>query len=394
VPVWLVFAGVVTVDVVESWASGLDEFLIGMGHRFSRVEPRRRAFSYVRGLLSSLERKNGWTLTEHAGDTSVSAMQALLQSPCWDPDEVRDDVRAHVVTHLADRGAVLVADETGFLKKGNKSAGVQRQYSGTAGRIENCQIGTFLAYASPKGRALLDRELYVPESWIADRDRCRKAAIGDEVEFATKPEQVRVMLARAIAAGVPFGWFTADEAYGQNPGLRDWLEINDVCYVMATRRDHEVPSGLHTTSRVDQMIARMPAGAWKRRSCGDGAHGPRVYDWVATPIRRDFGHNRRGWVMARRSVSDPDEVAYYVCYGPRGTRLRELVRVAGARWAVEETFQTAKNETGLDHYQVRRYDAWYAHITLSMAALAFLVVTRAAEAAKGVQIPVQARSSR
>ena len=321
-------------------------------------------------------------------------MQALLQSPCWDPDEVRDDVRAHVVRHLADRDAVLVADETGFLKKGNKSAGVQRQYSGTAGRIENCQIGTFLAYASPKGRALLDRELYVPESWFSDRDRCRKAAIGDEVVFATKPEQVRMMLARAVAAGVPFGWFTADECYGQNPGLRDWLETNDVCYVMATRKDHEVPSGLHTTSRVDQMIAKMPAGAWKRRTCGDGAHGPRVYDWVSTPIRRGFGHNRRGWVMARRSISDPDEVAYYVCYGPRGTRLRELVRVAGARWAVEETFQTAKNETGLDHYQVRRYDAWYAHITLSMAALAFLAVTRATEAAKGAQIPMQTRSSR
>ena len=196
---------------------------------------------------------------------------------------------------------------------------------------------------------------------------------------------------------MPFGWFTADEAYGQNPGLRLWLELPDVdvFYVMATRRDQQVPSGLFTTSRVDQMIAKVPAGGWKRRSAGDGAHGPRVYDWVTVAIRRDFGPDRRGWVLARRSVSDPSEIAYYLCYGPRGTRLRNLVRVAGARWQVEETFQTGKNEVGLDHYQVRRYDAWYAHITLSMTALAFLAVTRAREAdrevLKGARTPTRTR---
>lgn len=391
-----------TVEMVESWVDGLGGFLDGFGDRFVRKEPRLRAFAYVRGLLSSLERKNGWTLTELAGDTSVTAMQNMLQSSCWSPDEVRDDVRDRVVAGLGDRDGVLVADETGFLKKGIKSAGVQRQYSGTAGRTENCQIGVFLAYASRHGRGLLDRELYLPDSWTSDRDRCRDAGVPDEVEFATKPKQARVMLERAIAAGVPFKWFTADELYGQNPGLRDWLEEQDVFYVMATRCDHLVPSGLFTTSRVDHVIAKMPAGAWKRRTCGDGAHGPRVYDWVATPIRRDFGADRRGWVLARRSISDPTEIAYYVCFGPRGTRLRELVRVAGTRWSIEELFQTAKNETGLDHYQVRRYDAWYAHITLSMAALAFLVLTRAAEqdahtaamALKGAAFPTQMNSSR
>jgi SRSO17 transposase len=329
-----------------------------------------------------LERKNGWTLAEQAGDRSPNGLQDMLQSPCWDPDRVRDDVRDWAVAHLAHDDAVLVADETGFLKKGKKSAGVQRQYSGTAGRTENCQIGTFLAYASPRGRVLIDRELYVPVSWTDDRDRCRAAAIGDEVQFATKPQQARMMLQRALAAGVPFGWFTADEVYGQNPGLRRWLEQSDVdvFYVMATRTDQQVSSGLFTTSRADEMIAKVRAGAWKRRSCGDGAHGPRVYDWVAVAIRRDFGPGRRGWVLARRSVCDPSEIAYYLCYGARGTRLRELVRVAGARWQVEETFQTSKNEVGLDHYQVRRYDAWYAHITLSMTALAFLAVTRALQA--------------
>ena len=371
---------VVTVEVVDSWESNLEDLFAQFAGRFSRVETRRRAFAYVRGLLAPLERKNGWTLAEHAGNRSPNGVQAMLLSPCWDPDSVRDDVRYWAVAHLAHEDAVLVADETGFLKKGRMSAGVQRQYSGTAGRTENCQIGTFLTYASPYGRVLVDRELYLPKSWTSDRDRCRAAAVPDEVAFATKPEQARMMLARALDAGVLFGWFTADEAYGQNPGLRSWLEEVDVSYVMATRKDQQVASGLFTTSRVDQMIARVPAGAWKRRSCGDGAHGPRVYDWVAVPIRRDFGPDRRGWVLARRSVADPAEIAYYVCYGPRGTRLRELVRVAGARWSVEETFQTSKNEVGLDHYQVRRYDAWYAHITLAMAALAFLAVTRALEA--------------
>jgi SRSO17 transposase len=230
---------------------------------------------------------------------------------------------------------------------------------------------------------LIDRELYLPVSWTNDRPRCRRAGIGDEVGFATKPQQARAMLQRAVAAGVPFSWFTADEVYGQNPGLRDWLEEQDIAYVMATRCDQEVASGLHTVTRVDALIGKVPAGAWRRHSAGDGAHGPRVYDWARVPIRRPFAHGRRGWVLARRSVSDPGEIAYYVCFGRRGTRLRELVRVAGSRWAVEESFQTAKNEVGLDQYQVRRYDAWYAHITLAMLAAAFLVGVRALEAAKG-----------
>ena len=384
----------VSIDVVESWQDELEELFARFAGRFFRVEPRLRAFAYVRGLLSPLERKNGWTLAEQAGESSPSGVQTLLYSPCWDPDAVRDDVRDYVVEHLGDPSAVLVADETGFVKKGTRSAGVQRQYSGTAGRTENCQIGTFLCYASPRGRALIDRELYLPRSWTDDRDRCRAAAVPDEVDFATKPQQARQMLQRAIAAGVPFSWFTADEAYGQNPGLREWLEEHDFAYVMATRRDDEVASGLFTTTRVDMLVDKLPRSAWKRLSCGDGAHGPRRYDWVATPIRRTFGDDRRGWVLARRSISDPTEIAYYLCYGPRGTRLRELVRVAGTRWAIEESFQTAKNEVGLDQYQVRRYDAWYAHITLAMVAAAFLAATRARQAEKGATIPTQTRSSR
>ena len=389
----------VNVELVGSWGDELEDVFARVAGRFSRVEPRKRAFAYVRGLLAPLERRNGWTLAEQAGDASPDGMQTLLCSPAWDSDAVRDDVRDLVVERIGAPDGVLIADDTGFAKKGRASAGVQRQYSGTLGRTDNCQIGVFLAYATGRGRALIDRDLYLPASWTNDRDRCRRAAVPDEVEFSTKPQQARAMLERTIGARVPFAWFTADEAYGQNPGLRDWLEETDIAYVMATRCDDEVASGLHTTTRVDQLIGKVPAGAWQRLSCGDGAHGPRLYDWARVPIRRSFPHGRRGWVLARRTISEPPagkqrEIAYYVCFGKRGTRLRELVRVAGARWAVEESFQTAKNEVGMDQYQVRRYDAWYAHITLAMLAAAFLVAVRALHAATANQPTPSRHSSR
>jgi SRSO17 transposase len=372
---------VVTVEQVRSWDEEFGEFFLGFSHRFGRVETRWQARKYLRGLMAPLERRNGWTLAEQAGDGTPDSMQALLCSPCFDRDAVRDDVRAQVVDAIGDPAGVLVGDETGFVKKGKASAGVQRQYTGTTGKVDNCQIGVFLAYHTPRGRALIDRELYMPRSWTDDPGRCGRVHVPDEVGFATKPQQAQAMLARAVDAGVPFAWFTADEAYGQNRELREWCEQQDIAYVMATRKDHEVASGLHTTTRVDELVARIRPGAWRRMSCGDGAHGPRVYDWVSTPIRAPFPHGRRGWVLARRNITT-GELAYYVCFGPRGTRLRTLVATAGARWAVEESFQTAKNEVGLDQYQARRYDAWYAHITLAMAAAAFLTIIRAAEAAK------------
>ena len=382
----------VTVEQVQGWDESFQEFFLEFSHHFGRVETRWQARKYLRALMAPIERRNGWTLAEYAGDATPDSMQALLCSPCFDRDAVRDTIRARIVAEIGDPGGVLVVDETGFIKKGKRSAGVQRQYTGTSGKVDNCQIGVFLAYHAPAGRALIDRELYLPKSWTDDRDRCRKANIGDEAAFATKPQQAQAMLQRAVDAGMPFAWFTADEAYGQNPGLRDWCEQQDIHYVMATRKDHEVPSGLHTTTRVDALIAKIRAGAWRRISCGDGAHGPRVYDWVSTPIRAEFPHGRRGWVLARRNITT-GELAYYVCFGPRGTRLRTLVRTAGARWAVEESFQITKNEVGLDQYQVRRYDAWYAHITLAMAAAAFLIVTRTTENATSKHLQTVTRTA-
>jgi SRSO17 transposase len=369
----------VTVAEVAGWAVGLDEVLDRIGPRFARAEPRARAGVYLRGLLSAVERKNGWTLAEQAGDATPDAMQRLLNHAGWDADLVRDDLRDYVVEHLGDERAVLVVDETGFLKKGAKSAGVGRQYSGTAGRIENCQVGVFLAYAAPAGRTFLDRELYLPKAWIDDRTRCAEAGIGPEVPFRTKPELALAMLTRALDAGVPAGWVTGDEIYGQNAALRLALEEFGLAYVLAVPVNQYTigtTDGRIAQVRVDALSASLPETAWSRRSAGNGAKGPRVYDWARIPIR-PLSEPGRYWLLVRRRLTD-GELAHYLCFCPPQTPLPDLVAVAGRRWAIEESFQTAKGEVGLDHYQVRRYDAWYRHITLACWAHAFLAVTRAA----------------
>jgi SRSO17 transposase len=369
-------------DDLAAWAAGLDDLFALVAGRFPRVEPRRRTRAYVRGLLAPLAAKNGWTLAEAAGDATPDGMQRLLNKAAWDAGGVRDDVRGYVVRHLGSADGVLVVDETGFVKKGTRSAGVQRQYSGTAGRVENCQLGVFLAYAAPKGRALIDRELYLPRSWTDDPGRCREAGVPGDVRFATKPELARAMLGRALDAGVPAAWVTADEAYGRDGKFREWLEQRRVGYVVAVDSRQAVP-GSAGTSRADVLAAHAPGRAWKRLSCGNGSKGPRVFDWAAATLPADSAAPP-GWsryLLVRRSLTPNAkgelELAYYLCCAPAGTADEELIRVAGARWAVEECFQTAKTETGLDQYQVRRYDAWYRHVTLAMLAHAYLAVTAA-----------------
>ncbi len=372
------------VSEVAGWAAGLEEVHARIAGRFARAEPRRRALSYLRGLLGQLERKNSWTLAERAGEVSPDGMQRLLRTADWDADAVRDDLRDYVVDRLGP-GGVLILDDTGFIKKGTKSAGVARQYTGTTGKIDNCQIGVFLAYATGAGRALIDRELYLPAAWTEDRDRCRAAGIPDEVAFATKPVQARVMLERALAAGVPASWVTADEVYGQDKRLRVWLEAHQLPYVLATRCIDTVSTGDLRQRQVRALVAEVPDRGWERRSAGAGAHGPRFYDWALVELAASPTAGWGRWLLARRAIptpaddpAEPPELAYYVYAGPAGTTLTELVAVAGTRWAIEETFQGAKNETGLDHYQVRDYTAWYRHITLAMLAHAYLTVTRAA----------------
>src|SRR5579862_128647 len=371
-----------TDDDLAMWVAGLDDLFALVAGRFGRVEPRRRARAYVRGLLAPLAVKNGWTLAEAAGDATPDGMQRLLNAAAWDAGGVRDDVRGYVVRHLGSADGVLVVDETGFLKKGTRSAGVQRQYSGTAGRIENCQLGVFCAYVSGRGRALVGRELYLPKSWTEDRDRCRAAGVPGDIQFATKPELARLMLGRALDAGVPAAWVTADEAYGRDGKFRAWLEQRRIGYVVAVDSRAAI-AGDAGPSRADVLAAHAPGQAWKRRSCGDGSKGPRVFDWAAATLPDD-GSERAGWsryLLVRRSLTrnakDELEIAYYLCCAPAGTADEDLIRVAGSRWAIEECFQTAKTQTGLDQYQVRRYDAWYRHATLAMLAHAYLSVTAA-----------------
>jgi SRSO17 transposase len=370
---------------IGGWREGLDELHGRIAGRFARPEVRARAGRYLAGLLGPAERKNGWRLAEELGERAPDGVQRLLNAAVWDAEAVRDDLRAYVVEHLADERAVLVVDETGFLKKGAKSVGVARQYSGTAGRVETCQVGVFLAYASPKGRAFLDRALYLPEAWAADAARRREAGVPQEVAFATKGELAEAMLARAFAAGVPAAWVTGDEPYGNDGGLRRWLEGEGRPYVLAVARSHPLWHG-GAQVRAEAVLAEAPAEAWARVEVGAGSKGPRVYDWACGRLPYDTAAGWAQWLLVRRSVSDPRDPAYYRAAGPAGTPLAELARVAGARWAIEEGFERAKGEVGLDQYEVRRWDGWHRHITLCLLAHAYLEVTRAganAGAAKG-----------
>lgn len=351
----------------------LDSLLLRVGERFGRVEPRRRMRDYVRGLLGPVGRKNSWQIAEHAGNDTPYGLQRLLSWCQWDPDDIRDDLQEYVAERLGQPDGVLIVDDTGFLKKGTVSAGVQRQYSGTAGRTENCQIGVFAAYATAKGRALVDRELYLPKPWTEDPDRCRTARIPEDKSFATKPELARAMVRRALDSVLPIAWVTADAAYGQEWHFRRMLEETGVGYVLAVPKSQQVKSPAGSW-RIDHVLAGAPADAWERISCGNGAKGPRVYDWAAArlPTIDDTDPTHHRWVLARRSLARPEEIAYYLAFAPTQATVSELVRVAGARWAIEECFQAAKNECGLDQYEVRRYVGWYRHITLAMLAHAFL----------------------
>lgn len=354
-----------------------------------RPEVRHRIRAYLEGLLGRAERRNGWHLAEAAGEKTPYGMQRLIASASWDADEVRDDLRDYAVEHLGDAEGVLVLDETGFLKKGEKSAGVARQYSGTAGRIENCQIGVFLAYTTSGGVAFLDRELYLPKAWTYDRERCREAGIPDEVAFETKPGLAREMLERAIVFGVPHAWVVADEVYGSDRRLRRWLEAHGEPFVLAVtsqemRRwiDRE---GHFQQMRVDEIARTLPGEAWRRLSAGAGAKGDRLYDWAEWPQQQESATPHR--LLFRRSLKDPTDLAYYAVFAPRGATLEELARVAGRRWAIEIGFEAAKQEVGLDQYEVRKWGAWYRFITLALFAHAFLAIQRAK---KGEAVAVRA----
>jgi SRSO17 transposase len=388
------------VDEAATAARGGLAYLADMERRlapyFERAEPRQRAMAYLRGLLSPAERKNSWQLAEVSGDATPYGLQHLLRRALWEPDAVRDALRRYLLAHLGEAHAVLVIDETGFLKKGQHSAGVARQYSGTAGRIENCQIGVFLAYASRHGQALLDRELYLPKEWTDDPGRCRQAGVPAERRFATKPQLAKAMLQRALAAGVPAKWVTGDSVYGDDRRLRMWLEAHPHAYVLAVSGKEYVWLDWHQR-QVKTVLAALPEDGWSRLSAGDGTKGPRWYDWRGLPLAEPLEPGWCRWLLVRRGISDPRELQAYVVFAPHDTTLAEIVRVAGTRWTIESCFEAAKSEVGLDHYEVRSWTGWYRHITLAMWALALLTVLRAGaiavEALKKSLPPPRGRSS-
>lgn len=364
-------------ETVEGWEQDLKALLARVAGQFRNRSGRERLEAYVKGLLGSAERKNSWQLAEQAGEATPYAMQQFIYRSEWSADDVRDEARGYAVEHLGDPKGVLVVDETGFLKKGKHSAGVARQYSGTAGRIENCQIGVFLGYVSPKGRTMIDRDLYLPKEWTDDPERCRRAGIPEEISFRTKPELAGVMVDRALAGGVSAQWLTGDSVYGDNPTLRADLEARPLSYVLGISiSEVKVPVGMRFKSIID-LKASLPETRWTRLSAGDGTKGPRLYDWQTIELSII---PRKGWqrqLLFRRSMKDPSKVRAFICFCPAGTSLEELVRVTGCRWSIETCIEEAKGEVGLDQYQVRNFMGWYRHITLACLAHSFLAVTRA-----------------
>lgn len=377
------FEAAAVASAEEVWTEAFEEMCQRMGPCFAQVQTRQRAQAYVRGLLSPVERKNGWQLAEEAGETTPYAMQYLLDRAVWDSEQLRDVLRRYVGEKLGDGKAVLVIDETGFLKKGTKSVGVQRQYSGTAGRIENCQVGVFLTYASQAGHTLLDRELYLPKSWTQDPARCREAHVPAEVSFATKPELAVRMLTRTLDAGIKAAWVTGDTVYGSHRPLRAVLEAREQAYALAVPRREQVQvQGEQTPRRVDQVARALPADAWQRLSAGNGSKGPRLFDWArvelvdAEPAIAGWQH----WLVIRRSIASgatPADMAYVLVFARTDTPLSDMVQAIGSRWTVEQCFEEAKGQVGLDEYEVRSWQGWSRHMTLCMLAHAFLTVLRA-----------------
>jgi len=347
--------------------------------RFGRVEPRRRVGAFLRGLLAGLPRTNCWTIAEHAGEDDPRGMQRLLSAAVWDEDGVRDDLRDYVAEHLGHPAAVLVVDETGDVKKGTSTVGVQRQYTGTAGRVENSQVAVYLTYAAPAGYAFVDRELYLPKAWADDPERCAAAGVPDDVAFATKPALARAMVDRALDAGTPAGWVTGDEVYGADPALRKDLAARGLGYVLAVAKSHRFTTGIGSRRAID-LAVRLPGTAWQRLSAGTGAKGERWYDWALVEVGDPAVADGTGpnWLLIRRRIGD-GEYAFYRAHAPRAVPLGELVRVAGIRWKIEESFAGGKELAALDEHQVRGWTSWRRWTVLAMLAHAFLSVLAASQ---------------
>jgi SRSO17 transposase len=363
---------------IGGWSEALEELHRPIAGRFARSEARERVKRYLVGLLGRVERKNGWQLAEAIGETDPQGVQRLLNSAKWDADAVRDDLREYVVGHLGEEeSGVLVADETGFLKKGKKSVGVARQYTGTAGDTVDCQVGVFVAYASNKGAAFIDRALYLPEEWANDPKRRAEAGVPQEVAFANKIELAKRMLERAFEAGVPARWVAADAFYGRSHEFRAWLEERGRAYAVMVPKTNMVPLG-GRKKKIERLAERLPEDAWSEVLPAEDSDERRPWEWACLGLAADPKKGMSRWLLVRRGSDDPEDLAFYQAYGPEDTSVEELVRICRDRWAIEFAFEEAKGEIGMDHYEVRKWGAWHRYVTLCLLAHAFLVVTRLA----------------
>ena len=373
---------------------------------FARSEPRLKSVEYIRALMGPVERRNGWQMAEAMGDATPDATQRLLYHACWSAVGARDLLQDFIVEEFGDPEAVGVLDDTGFIKKGDASVGVARQYTGTVGKVENCQVGVFLGYASTRGHVLLDRALYMPEPWCNDLERRARARVPSGVTFHTKPALGLRMLRRAWNRGVPMAWVAGDEAYGDDGKLRSAIDevgrkyvltVSCTTKVWTTRPDVAPPGpasgkrmgrprtrlwlapGAPATRTAKEIVASWPAAQWHRLAIVQGEKGPIAYDWGCLRVFERRGGRPAGesWLLARRSISDPSDVAYYLSNAPADTSLETLVRVASARYTIEQSFEEGKDDVGLDQYEVRTWPSWHRHVTLSMMALAWLGSVRA-----------------
>lgn len=360
---------------VSDWREALEGMRAFIAPAFKRSEQRASAGAFIDGLLSGVERKTGWMLAEEAGLARPYRIQSLLGRSSWSADTLCERVRSYAIEALGDPEGVLVVDETGFLKKGVHSVGVGRQYSGTAGRIENCQIGVFTSYASRWGHALIDRQLYLPKAWANDPERRAKAHVPEDVAFATKPAIACEMVARLLDEGAPCAFVLADAVYGSDHRFRRMLEDRGQPYVLAVRSNHTLRF-LEEWALVQTdpatMISELSTEAWQPLSAGEGAKGQRLYDWAWVPLRHQTAEGFSRWLLARRSLRDPQNIAYYFAHARTGTTLAELAAAAGLRWTIEECFLRAKDDLGLDHCEARSWYGWHRHMSLLMAAAAFL----------------------
>jgi SRSO17 transposase len=381
-------------DSIDRWSDALADLHGRIARRFARAEVRERVRRYLVGLLGRIERKNGWQLAEAIGETGPQGVQRLLNAATWDAEEVRDDLRTYVVDHLGDPASgVLILDDTGFVKKGDRSCGVGRQYTGTVGDTANAQVGVFLAYASERGAAFIDRALYLPRAWTDDPDRRSQAGVPAEIRFATKIALAQRLLARALAAAVPARWVVADSGYGRSHAFRRWLEEQGCAYALMVPKTHAVRyQGQRQTAA--KLVTRLAEDVWVEASTGTGVQGERRHRWACLPLSEACPPGMRRWLLIQRGLDDSDDFAYYLAYGSDATAEEELLRVCGARWQVEECFAQAKGEVGLDQYEVRTWQAWHRFVTLCLLAHAYLVVLRRAsqqeEAAveRGALLPV------